>query len=239
MRLVKHLVLTLFVVACLAVHSFAQQTVDCMTLYEKVTEKYLQPSSGMHVIEYGVQTISKKASKENRVKIYSDSSHRYIITDMVQVYMDKDHSIMLAPYSKTIMINYTDAKGEKSLKEPQSDLADSLFKSTVYVTACEEVTGNVLYDREMTVKPKNKNTDFVKSVYFIKSTDLSIYKMSLTYNKADYERVDYTFYEDRKGLPNDKINKPIMDLFFKKDGTLLPLYKGYRVTDNRIISSKN
>ena len=238
MAVTKNFILSLLMMIAVGVHGMAQQT-DCASLYQQVNEKGLQPSGGMRVLEYGVKVTGKFSGKENRVKIYSDSSHRYILTDIVQVYMDKDHSIMLAPAAKTIMINYTDAKGKKSLKESiHADFADSLFKSSADIIECKVISENSLYDRQMTIKPKNSKGGFIQATYFIKSAELNVYKIIIT-PKDNYDKVEYTFYQDSKNLSNEKISKPVIDLFFKSDGTLLPAYKGYRVTDNRNISSKN
>ena len=219
----------------------AQQD-DCTTQYEKVIDKTLQPFSGMRVMDYGVTMVERKTlkrSKENRIKVYSDSAHRYILTDVVQVYVDMDHSIMLVPFSKTIMISFTDLQGKKNLKEPPADFADSLFKWSMTVTSCKDILGQEMYDKQMIVKPKNNHAGFLQSEYWINSKELSIHKVILSYNKGDYERVEYVFYQDNKSLSNEKMNKPVIDLFYNKDGKLLQAYKGYKVTDNRITSSSN
>lgn len=238
--------LFLFIIfSCIHIQvSYAQQN-DCKELLQEVHSNSTRISKDqVCYMDYGVRVVEKKStvqSVENRVRMYSDSTHQRVLTDKVKLYADGEISISVVTDSKVIMINKLDQKTKNELKKQKPTSLDSVFFASADIVSCKKVTGNVHYTKEVELQTKKGITSsFTRIKYYIHEDKKEVYQIKMYYTEASpYNYAEYTFYKVDYDYKEKKINEAVYTLFFDSDGSLVSSYKGYKVIDNRKIKNQN
>ena len=195
----------------------------------------------VYYTQYVVKVIgaNNKVEQESTVDMYLTNHQRQIITEAIHLYVDSVYTLTIIPVSKTIVVNYLDNKTRAEYKKMATASLDSLFLSTMKQESCKYITGNAKYTKEVVLVAKDKSASVKKVKYLIDEQKKVMYKMSM-YAPDLISRMEYTYTIidfDYKGKSIS--DHSVLDMAFKQDGSLLPQYKGYQVTDNRTKTSKN
>jgi hypothetical protein len=217
--------------------AYAQSTEDCKDLVYEIYHTPKPQENRVYYADYSVKMVERKAGKaavENKVKIYADKSHKQLLTSMVQMFSDDKFSITLMPQSRMITINTISDKVKEELKKMDPASSDSLFFAALTVESCKAVSTSDHYTKEVILKPLQKGGAIKKIKYLVDEQKKQMYKVFMYYpDGSPYHYAEYTYYKVDYNYTEKKIDQPVYELFFKKDGTLLSKYKGYSVIDNR------
>ncbi len=182
---------------------------------------------------------NKNINKTENAKVYSNGYKSYYISDIMDVYQDKNTSVAILKDKKTIIINYHIIGQNKKEILPQIPLIHEKIFENVTVTSCNDIKdkNNNVIKKSITLSLNEKlktklNINSIEYLYDIKSKNIN--EVMIDYPKSNNVKNLKIIYH--KINMNDKSNvtkKSPLRMVFDKHNNLLSQYKNYQIKDYR------
>lgn len=220
----------------------AQSGSDCLQWLRKVyrtMEQQYKPSAGKALyLNYEVSTLMNDGPFTMTAELYSNEQKSWFISKEAEVYQDNSTTVSILPSGKTIFISDFTGKEEKEAKIKQlSFIQDTLFQLCKVSFCGKGEAGDGKEYKKITLKLSEEGRKLFKAEWMDFYVDERKEQLKEVYVKHipghPVKEMNVRFNKMEITAPPEKLNGSLLAQVLDENGRIKPMYKNYKLTDNR------
>lgn len=232
----------------LAAVAFPQTSsdMDCLNILRGVYEhlSLLEDRSrdrGLYLSFTTTTTTSEAQGGRTRVtpfSVYAGAGAKWFISEEMEIYQDKKHSVTIIPQDKLIYVRDYTADPRMGTAVGQFAQLNEKLLSLSTVTACEDFLADANIFKRIRLEQHQEGREAFKTLY----VDFEVDPRQKTLRKTVTRYVEgqplvtmsVHLNELDENFPLDELSQPVIQKVIGSDERILPSYTGYRVLDSRV-----